>query len=108
MSTKILYAIFFSCDSIAIQVPVPKGKSVTGQYYYDVVLKKLQQYYQKRHPVTGLQHVCLLHDNAHTSEIVKQFLKSEKVTHPLKSMSRSVMAVGRVCHGRCVYEVSLL
>lgn len=32
--------------------------------------------------MSGLRHVCLLHDNvpSHTSELVKQFLKSEKVT----------------------------
>ena len=46
-----------------------KVKSVTGQYYLDVVLKQLKKYYQKRRPVTGFQHVYLLHDNApdHTS-----------------------------------------
>ncbi|XP_062582211.1 histone-lysine N-methyltransferase SETMAR-like [Saccostrea cucullata] len=91
MSTKkVLYCIFFSCDGLAVQIPVPKGKSVTGRYYRcctDVVLKKLKKYYQKRHPVSGFRHVRLLHDNApsHTSELVKQFLKSEKVTvlpHP--------------------------
>lgn len=33
-------------------------------------------------PESGFWHVCLLHDNrsSHTSELVKQFLKSEKVT----------------------------
>ena len=36
---KVLYAIFFSCDGIAIQVSVLKGKIVTGRYYRDVVLK---------------------------------------------------------------------
>ena len=88
MSTKkVLYCIFFSCDGLAVQIPVPNGKSVTGRYYRDVVLKKLKKYYQKRRPVSGFRHVRLLHDNApsHTSELVKQFLKSEKVTvlpHP--------------------------
>lgn len=88
MSTKkVLYCIFFSCDGLAVQIPVPKGKSVTGRYYRDVVLKKLKKYYQKRRPVSGFRHVRLLHDNApsHTSQLVKQFLKSEKVTvlpHP--------------------------
>ena len=90
MSTKkVLCAIFFSCDGIAIQVLLTKGKSVTGRYYCDcdLHLKKLKKYYHNRRPVTGFQHVCLLHYNAsaHTSEIVKQFLMSEKVTflpHP--------------------------
>ena len=41
---KVLYAIFFSCEGAAIQVPVKKGKRVTGKYYKDVVLKKLKRY----------------------------------------------------------------
>ena len=58
-----------------------EGKSITGKYYEDVVLKKLKKYYQKRRPATGFKHVCHLHDNApaHTSTIVTAFLKKEKV-----------------------------
>ena len=82
---KVLYAIFFSGEGgegVAIKVPVKKGKSITGKYYKDVVLKKLKKYYQKRRPATGFKHVRLLHDNApaHTSAIVTAFLKKEKVT----------------------------
>ena len=35
---KVLYAIFFSGKSVAIQVPLKKGKSITGKYYKDVVI----------------------------------------------------------------------
>ena len=35
-------------------MPVKKGKSITGKYYKDIVLKKLKKYYQKRRPTTGL------------------------------------------------------
>ena len=84
---KVLYAIFFSGEGVAIKLPVKKGKSITGKYYKDVVLKKMKKYYQKRRPATGFKHVRLLHDNApaHTSAIVTAFLKKEKVTvlpHP--------------------------
>ena len=87
LSTKVLYAIFFSGEGIAIKVPVIKGKSITGKYCKHVVLKKLKNYYQKWRPATGFKHVRLLHDNApaHTSAIVTAFLKKEKVTvlpHP--------------------------
>ena len=87
---KVLYAIFFSGEGVAIKVPVKKGKSITGKYYKDVVLKKLKKYYQKQRPATGFKHVRLLHDNApaHTSAIVTAFLKKEKVTvlpHPAYS-----------------------
>ena len=61
---KVLCAIFFSGEGVAIRVPVKKGKSITGKYYKDVVLKKLKKYYQKRSPATGFKHVGLLHDNA--------------------------------------------
>ena len=47
---KVLYAIFFSGEGVAIKVPVKKGKSITGKYYKDVVLKKLKKYYQKKTP----------------------------------------------------------
>ena len=84
---KVLYAIFFSGEGVAIKVPVKKGKSITGKYYKDVVLKKLKKYYQKRRPATSFKHVRLQHDNApaHTSAIFTAFLKKEKVTvlpHP--------------------------
>ena len=84
---KVLYAIFFSGEGVAIKVPVKRGKSITGKYYKDVVLKKLKKYYQKRRPAISFKHVRLLHDNAlaHTSAIITAFLKKEKVTvlpHP--------------------------
>ena len=80
---KVLYAIFFSGEGVAIKVPVKKGKSITGKYYKDVVLKKLKKYYQKRCSATGFKHVRLLHDNspAHTSAIVTAFLKKEQEAH---------------------------
>ena len=68
---KVLYAIFFSGEGVAIKVPVKKGKSITGKYYKDVVLKKLKKYYQKRRPANV---------PAHTSALVTAFLKKEKVT----------------------------
>ena len=72
---KVLYAIFFSGEGVAIKVPVKKGKSITGKHYKDIVLKKLKKYYQKRRPATGFKHVRFLHDNAppHTSAIVTAF-----------------------------------
>jgi hypothetical protein len=63
---KVLYAIFFSGEGVEIKVTVKKGKSITGKYYKDVVLKKLKKYYKK-------------HDNApaHTFAIVSAILKKE-------------------------------
>ena len=46
---KVLYAIF-SGEGVAIKVPVKKGKSITGKYYKDVVLKKLKNVLSERMP----------------------------------------------------------
>ena len=77
---KVLYAIFFSGEGVAIKVPVKKGKSITGNNYKDVVLKKLKKYYQKRHPSTSFKNVRLLHDNApaHTYAEVTAFFEERK------------------------------
>ena len=37
---KVWYAIFFSGELVAINVPVEKGKNITGKYYKDIVLEK--------------------------------------------------------------------
>ncbi len=84
---KVLYAIFFTDTGLGVQIPVPKGRSVTGRFYRDVVLKRVEKYFVKRRPKTGIRNVRLLHDNApaHTSAIVTQFMRSKKVTvlpHP--------------------------
>ena len=79
---KVLYAIFFFGEGVAITVPVKKGKSITGKYYKDIniVLRKLKSFFQKRRPTTGFKHVRLLHDYApaHTSAIVTAFFGERK------------------------------
>ena len=66
----------------AIQTPVPKGRTVTGKFYKNVVLRKLKNFYKSRRPKTGLKYVRLLHDNApaHKARIVTDYLEAEKVT----------------------------
>lgn len=34
----VLYCILLSCGSFAVQIPVMKGKSVTGLYYRNLIL----------------------------------------------------------------------
>jgi histone-lysine N-methyltransferase SETMAR len=82
-----LYAIFFTARGLAIQVPVPKGRGITGKFYRDVVLKKLDKYFGKIRPKSGMRHIKLLHDNApaHKAAIVTDFLAGKHVTvlqHP--------------------------
>ena len=40
---KVLYAIYFSGEGVAIEVLVEKCKSIIGKYYNDVVMKKLKK-----------------------------------------------------------------
>ena len=59
-----LYAIFFDSKGPVLQIPVPKGSSVTGMFYKESVLTQLVDFYQKRRPRTGVRGIKLLHDNA--------------------------------------------
>ena len=79
-----LYATSFTNKGPAIQIPVPKDRTVTGKFYKNIVLRKLKNYYKIRRPKTGLKY---LHDNAsaHKAYIMTDILESEKVTalpHP--------------------------
>ena len=68
-------------------MPCPSGRTVTGQFYRNSVLKKVKVFYNKKRPSKGWSGVHLLHDNAssHKYEVVKSLLASEKVkvlNHP--------------------------
>ena len=60
-----------------MQLTFPKGRTVTGAFYKNVLLKKLRAHFKRVRPNTGLKHLRLLHDRApaHTVHI----LESEKV-----------------------------
>jgi len=90
ITVKVLYCIVFTNNGPAIQIPVPKGNSVTEKFYKNVVLIKLRKYFYKRRPQHGLKYVSLLHDNAssHKAQIVTDFLKQQTVRvlpHPAYS-----------------------
>ena len=76
-SNRMLYAIFFDSKGPVLQIPVPKGSSVTGKFYRESVLTQLVVFYQKRRPGTGVRGIKLLHDNApaHKSAAVQEYLK---------------------------------
>ena len=76
-SNRMLYAIFFDSKGPVLQIPVPKGSSVTGKFYRESVLTQLVDFYQKRRPRTGVRSIKLLHDNApaHKSATVQEYLK---------------------------------
>ena len=66
-----------------MQLPVPKGRTVTRTFYKNVVLKKMKVHFKKRRPKPGLKYLCLLYDNASAQKarIVAEILKSEKVNN---------------------------
>ena len=84
---KVMYVIFFTNQGPAIQIAVPKGKSVNARFYKGNVLHKLKKYFLSRRPAAGLRGVRLLHDNvsSHKAAIVREYLKQDKVVelpHP--------------------------
>ena len=86
-----MYVILFTNQDPAIQIAVPKGKSVNFRFYKGNVLQKLKKYFLSRRRATGLRGVRLLHDNAssHKAAIVREYLKQEKVVelpHPPYSL----------------------
>ena len=76
-SNRMLYAIFFYSKGLVLQIPVPKGSSVTGKFYRESGLTQLVDFYQKRRPCSGVCGIKLLHDNppAHKSTTVQEYLK---------------------------------
>ena len=86
-SNRMLYAIFFDSKGPVLQIPVPKGSSVTGTFYRESILTQLVDFYQKRRPRTGVRGIKLLHDNApaHKSATVQEYLKEsglDVLDHP--------------------------
>ena len=86
-SNRMLYAIFFDLKGPVLQIPVPKGSSVTGKFYRESVITQLVYFYRKRRPCISLRGIKLLHDNtpAHKSAMVQEYLKEsglDVLDHP--------------------------
>ncbi len=84
---KVSNAICFNSNGLIVQIPVPKGRTVTGKFYKNNVLTKVKKHYAKQRPATGIKGLCLIHDNAaaHKCALVQNFLETEKVVelpHP--------------------------
>ena len=75
-----MLAVFSDISGPVVQVSVPRGRTVTGTFYKHRILGKLNKYFEKRRPKTGLKGIRFLHDNApaHTSRVVTDFLKTKK------------------------------
>ena len=93
-SNRMLFVIFFDWKGPVLQIPVPKGSSVTGKFYRESVLTQLVDFYQKRRPCTGVHSIKLLHGNApaHKSAMVQEYLKKSGLNvldHPPYSLDLS-------------------
>ena len=47
-SKKMSYAIFFNSSGQVVQEPCPSGHTVTGRFYKNSVLKKVNEFYNKK------------------------------------------------------------
>ena len=85
-SNRMFYAIFFDSKCPVLQIPVPKGSSVTGKFYRESVLTQLVDFYQKHRPRPGVCGIKLLHDKpTHKSTTVQENLKEsglDVLDHP--------------------------
>ena len=61
---NVLYGGFFDNKGPVMRISVPKGRIVTGAFYKNVVLKKVEGTLQETPPKIGSKHLCLLYDNA--------------------------------------------
>ena len=76
-SNCMLYAVFFDWKGPVLQIPVPKGSSVTGKFYRESVLTQLGDFYHKHRPHITVRAIKLLPENApaHKSATVHEYLK---------------------------------
>ena len=76
-----LYAIFFDSKGPVLQIPIPKGSSVTGKFNTESILTQLVDFYQKCRTRTGVRGIKLLHDNApaHKSTTLQEYLKEPEL-----------------------------
>ena len=72
-------AIFFTTKGLAIQVLIPKGKSMDAKFFRKKNLRMLVKFYQKRQSKTGICGICLSRDNAlsHKTGSMTSFLKEQ-------------------------------
>ena len=82
---KVMYVIFCTNQGPAIQIAVPKGKSVNARFYKGKVLHKLKKYFLSCRPANvSVMSGCCMTMPRHTKQI-REYLKQEKVVefrHP--------------------------
>ena len=87
---KVLYSIFFDAHGPVAQIIIPKGSTITGDFYVNSCLSEVEKHEWERRPKSGTRGLRLLHDNArpHKTKLVKEELDRMRVIeldHPAYS-----------------------
>ena len=86
-TAKRMYTVFFNYKGPLLVIVLPKGHTVTGNYYATTILPQLTAAIEKQRPKVGTSRTFILHDNAssHKTDQVVQTLSSDSITvlpHP--------------------------
>ena len=85
-SNRMLYVIFFDSKGPVLQIPVPKGSSVTGKFYRESVLSQLVDFLSETQTAHQCpRHQILITQPAHKSATVQEYLKEsglDVLDHP--------------------------
>lgn len=87
---KVLFVILCNKEGPVMQIPVPKGKPVTGNFYKNVVIKILKKWYETCRLKTGVKFLRRMHDKApsHNERNVTEAEKAFVLPNPLFLQSK--------------------
>ena len=76
-----MFCFFFSVDSIIVRIIVPKGKTVTDDFYANEILPKVFNKFKRKHERKTVHNILLHYDNAllHDTSNIKDFLNENQV-----------------------------
>ena len=111
-SAKIMYCIFFNGRGPVAQILVPKGKTVTGNFYTNNCLLDVENHLTRRIPKTEAKGIRLLHDNArpHKTKHVQKKIASMgmvKLEHPPYSpdLARTTIIYSQSLRNTCLVDI---
>jgi hypothetical protein len=88
--TQIMYVHFFTNQGLAIQIAVPKGKSVNAKFYKGKVLHKFKICFKNQQLLSVVSGCCMTMLR-HRTAIVLEYLKQEKVFDLLPLFIRQIL-----------------
>jgi len=78
---KVLYAVFWDMQGVILAHPIPKGSTITGAVYANILAKNLLPALQEKRSQLKRKHFIFHHDNAppHTSHVVLDFFHDKHI-----------------------------